>query len=233
MAASAPSDSAAASFSQYTPDQIAKAMAPFHTSSVGGCLLTSFTGKSAPATISDPVQPQGLDAGQAIGISGPKGDQQLTADAQSSGHYRADLSNSPYLDPGSYTFTGSGGADVGPFQGAMQAPDVVSWTNSTAAVDRSQGITVNWTGGDPNGFVTISGTSITTSPNVGAMFVCTAPAAGGAFTVPPVVTLALPASQSGSLTLGSVGQPASFTASGIDIGIATASSGVSQQVSYQ
>jgi hypothetical protein len=45
--------------------------------------------------------------------------------------------------------------------------------------------------------------------------------------------MALPASSSGGLAVTGVSAPVSFTAPGIDIGLATASSGVSQPESFQ
>jgi hypothetical protein len=47
------------------------------------------------------------------------------------------------------------------------------------------------------------------------------------------VTQALPASTTGQLTLVQVAPAASFTAPGIDIGVATGSVGISQPVAFQ
>ena len=53
---------------------------------------------------------------------------------------------------------------------------------------------VTWTGGDPNGFVTISGQSATngTANAVGAAFTCTAKNTDGQFTIPDYILSALP-----------------------------------------
>jgi hypothetical protein len=48
-----------------------------------------------------------------------------------------------------------------------------------------------------------------------------------------MVTLALPASSSGGLTLMGVSAAATFTADGIDIGLATAANGVSQPATFE
>ena len=228
-------DNGSAAFGLYTPSQIMSSLGPVQAASPGGCLVFGFTGASASVT--DPTQPQALNAGSAITITGPNGDKPLTGPR---GVYASQLATSAgggklYLDPGSYTFSnGSGGSDVGAFQGQVTAPPPIVWTNaaSITSVNRSQGVTVTWTGGDPNGFVYVSGNSILAQGN-GAMFTCTAPASAGTFTVPPMVTMALPASSSGGLTLMGVSAPASFTAPGIDIGLATASSGVSQPETFQ
>ena len=228
-------DNGSATFGLYTPSQLMSSLGPVPAASPGGCLVFGFTGTSASVT--DPTQPQGLNAGSAIMISGSNGAKQLTGSA---GVYGAQLATSAgggklYLDPGSYTCSnGSGGSDVGAFQGQVTASPPIAWTNaaSITSVDRSQGVTVTWTGGDPNGFVYVSGNSILAQGN-GAMFTCTAPASAGTFTVPPIVTMSLPASSSGGLTLMGVSAPASFTGPGIDIGLATASSGVSQPEPFQ
>ncbi len=233
-ASAATIDNGSAAFGMYTPSQLASSLGPSQAASPGGCLVFGFAGNTAAVT--DPTQPQGLDAGAAIAISGPNGASQLTGTA---GVYAAQLASSAsggplYLDPGAYTLSGPGGADVGAFQGQVSVPPPVVWTNaaSIASVNRSQGVTVTWTGGDPNGFVYISGNSIL-AQGPGAMFTCTVPASAGTFAVPPLVTMALPASSSGALTLMGVSAPMSFTAPGIDIGLATGSTGVLQTEPFQ
>jgi uncharacterized protein (TIGR03437 family) len=228
-------DSGAAAFGLYTSSQLASSLGPFQTASSGGCLVFGFTGGSAVVT--DPTQPQGLNAGTAIAISGSNGAKQLTS--IQSGIYGAQLATSAsggklYLDPGGYTVSGTGGADVGAFQAQVTALPAITWTNaaSISSVDRSKGVTVTWSGGDPKGSVIISGSSTSAQGN-GALFTCTAPPAAGTFTVPATVTMALPASSSGVLTVMGSSAPVSFTASGIDIGLAVAASGVSQADPFQ
>jgi hypothetical protein len=228
-------DNGSAAFGLYTPSQLMSSLGPFQAASPGGCMVFGFMGTSA--TVTDPTQPQALNAGSAITISGSNGAKQMSV---TSGIYGSQLATSAgggklYLDPGSYTFSnGTGGTDVGAFQGQVTAPPPIAWTNAAniTSVNRSQGVTVTWTGGDPNGFVYVSGNSILAQGN-GAMFTCTAQASAGTFTVPPMVTTALPASSSGTLTLMGVSAPVSFTAPGIDIGLATASSGLSQPEPFQ
>jgi hypothetical protein len=222
-------DTGAASFGLYTPSQLASSLGPAQTPSAGGCLVFPFTG-STPA-VTDPTQAQALNAGSAISISGPNGAKQLTA-AQG-GAYSAQLGT--YLDPGAYTFSGAGGADVGVIQGQLTMPPAIVWSNasSSASVNRAQGLTVNWTGGDPNGFAIISGYAMVSQGNGGALFSCMTVASAGTFTVPPMVTMALPASGSGGVTLMGASAPVSFTGQGIDVGLATASSGVSQAAAFQ
>ena len=232
-------DTGSAAFGMYTPTQLAAFFGPSQMPSLGGCVVYPFSGNT-PA-ITDPTQPQGLNAGAAIAVSGPNGAKQLTVSQGGlAGLYGAQLATSAdggtlFLDPGSYTFSGPGGADVGALQGQFTVPATVVWSNaaSNAAVNRAQGITVTWTGGDPNGFVNVSGYSLAPAAGTGAMFTCTAAASAGTFTVPPLVTLSLPASTSGGLSLMGVSAPTPFTGQGIDIGVATASSGVSQPTTFQ
>jgi uncharacterized protein (TIGR03437 family) len=248
-------DSAAAEFLEYTPRQLAGSVGFLQSVSLGGCLVFTFSGNSMTAT--DPVQAAGLDAGT-ITISGPKGAKQLTTVHGVPGYYSGTLGSTQdggglYLDPGTYTITGTGGTGTGavdPFTATIDLPPPITWTNAAdvSVVNRSSGATVNWTGGDPHGFVYIVGVSIAISTaggtfsGVGGEFFCTAPANAGTFTVPGAVTLALPPTGSipgfgsgslGSLSMASWGQFSSFTAPGIDMGFVTASSGSSQRVTFQ
>ena len=61
-------------------------------------------------------------------------------------------------------------------------------------LDRTQGLTVTWTGGDPNGYVNIVGTSInsTGGTNLTGIFSCSAPISAGQFFVPDFVTRSMP-----------------------------------------
>jgi hypothetical protein len=141
--------------------------------------------------------------------------------------------------------TGTGGADVGSFNVRFNVPPPVNFAieGGRTAVTRAAGVTVTWSGGDPAGYVEILGASFvpTTGNNaVGASFVCTARVSEGAFTVPPVVLLALPPSASeggvplmGTLGVSSVSNPVPFTASGLDFASAAANVAVVQAVIYE
>jgi hypothetical protein len=149
----------------------------------------------------------------------------------------------PFLDPGSYTVSGPGGADVGAFDAQIQIAANFVWTNQDAIanVARNSDLRVTWTGGGADDLVFISGTSFRNNPDAGASFVCTAPAPAGQFSVPAIVLSALPAStttQGVSTASLSVAQTQGanaprFTASGIDIGLVTHSTFHTKQVNYQ
>jgi uncharacterized protein (TIGR03437 family) len=233
-------DSATGAFGTYTPSQLASWLGPSASASSGSCLVFAFTGRS-PA-ITDPTQPQSLDAGAALTISGVNGNKQLNPPSGGApGLYAAQSSSvnggALFLDPGSYTVNGPGGAAVGAFQVQVNTKAPVTWSagGGLNPVSRSQGLTVTWTGGDPNGSVYIKGNAVVSQAtfSAGAMFACTAPASAGTFTVPPAVTLALPPSSSGGLMVTSVSPPVSFTAPGIDIGVAMTLSEVSQPAAFQ
>jgi hypothetical protein len=145
---------------------------------------------------------------------------------------------------GTYTFTGSGGADVGPFSAQVSWPGggggfTFSTPNNATSVSRSQGLTVTWTqpNGDPSEYIEISGFSFLPNLPYGAEFVCNVPIAAGKFTIPPAVLLALPPQQSGVTSQAmlevDVIVSQAFTAPGIDRGVANFVFGDAEPFSYQ
>jgi hypothetical protein len=138
------------------------------------------------------------------------------------------------LAGGTYTFTGAGGPDVGPFTATYNAPTPLVWTNqsSLGTINRANGATVTWSGGDPVGYVTIAGSSTlfgsSAATNVTVAFTCVARVSDGSFFIPPLVLLSLPPStarpgttivEPGTLGVSSYGSTATtFQASGIEIG---------------
>ena len=105
------------------------------------------------------------------------------------------------MEPGVYTVNnGAGGADVGPFTGTLTLPDQFVWSNadSVSPIDRSAGVDIAWTGGDPSTKVYIGGSVTITDPATrrvsgGATFSCIADNSAGHFLVPPEVLTLLPA----------------------------------------
>jgi hypothetical protein len=138
------------------------------------------------------------------------------------------------LQTGTYNFTGAGGPDVGPFTASYTMPPVFTWTNqsSLATIVRANGATVTWTGGDPAGYVAISGSSTlagATAANTATVsFTCTARVTDGNFTIPPIVLLAMPPTTAapgatfanpGTLAVAHTGTSVTqIQASGIEIG---------------
>jgi uncharacterized protein (TIGR03437 family) len=219
----------------------------FDIATYGSCTVTSYTGTTVPQLFSY----QSLDAGASIGVSGPAGSRTL-AKSTAGGFtaYGATLDAAAnYLNAGQYTVTGPGGADVGSFTAQLNLAQPLTWTNQQAitTVNRAAGVTVNWSGGDPAGYVQISGSSFSgTTPEtiVVVIFTCTARTSDGSFTVPPFVLLALPPSGTqsagggsfaipGSLAVSGVSGSTRFQATGLDYGFVSSSSYNSSGVTYQ
>jgi uncharacterized protein (TIGR03437 family) len=220
------SDSASAVFLRYTGEQFGSAAQT--TTSMGSCTVFTYTLKNA-GSVGNPFLPTYLNAGTAINVSGPQGNQALAM--QSSGLY-FNLAAPSFIPASGGVFNfnnGSGGPDVGPFTTSLTLATPLVWTNmaSITTVTRSQGVTVNWTGGDPSSYVQISGSAFSglTTDAVGGYFYCTAPVSAGTFKVPASVLLSVPATGSvsgfpipGSLSVGNYSNPKSFTATGLDYG---------------
>jgi uncharacterized protein (TIGR03437 family) len=235
------SDSAAADFERFDRSFFERTQGLGFVS-YGSCIVVPNAGNERVPV--DPVQGQRLDAGAALTLTGPGGTRMIPK--QRSGAYAADLGSSTsgmvspglplpggnqaaFLEPGTYTVTGPGGADVGPFTARIAIPQPLNWTNRDAisSVPRSRELTLSWTGAGQNDFVFVAGNS--TRNSVGATFFCTAPASAGSVTVPPEVLSALPPSEvvegadTGFLSIGSapVADVNRFSASGLDLGFIT------------
>jgi uncharacterized protein (TIGR03437 family) len=127
---------------------------------------------------------------------------------------------------GVFTFTGSGGADVGPFSATLTvAFPNFNWTNPSAAgtIDRTQGLLYSWTGGLPGTFVLLGGTS--TGSGVTAGYSCKVAVEAGQFTVPSYILLGMPAG-SGGASIQQHDTDSSFSATGLDVG------GISAVIEY-
>jgi uncharacterized protein (TIGR03437 family) len=164
-----------------------------------------------------------LDAGSSFTVKGPNGTMTVM------GNTKAPLSAAgAFLVPGDYTITGTGGKDVGPFSASITYPASPTLVSPLSAnnftVTRSNGMTVTWTGGAPNGHVEIQVLSaIDNTFNVGALATCKVPASAGTFTIPSYVLLALPAGNFTYFALGpgtiQAAAAAPFTATGLNVGL--------------
>jgi hypothetical protein len=201
-------DSAAATFYKFT-GLLAGAVGRGGNVSPGGCSTAPIVGGVNTITLT------GLDAGT-ITYTGPTGPAaNLPLVLGMTGLYGLTLAGIP-SSGGTFTFTGSGGADVGSFSSALTLSNpIFNWTNQSAvaAVDRTQGLLVTWTGGNPGTFIDIGGTSTSASGAI-AGFGCRAPAEAGQFTVPSYILMGLPAG-SGAMNL-QANFFSSFSASGLD-----------------
>jgi len=198
--------------------------------SLGSCAI-SVSAISTTTTIPTIV---GLDAGT-ITITGPTGTQpvpnQVIPTISPSGIYSAVLANSFFpATGGSFTFTGSGGKNIGAFTASISYTNPLVWTNmsSIKSIARANGQNITWTGGAANSYVIMSGSS--SNSTASASFTCYAPASAGQFTVPSYVLLALPASTNGNLLVENP-VTTTFSASGLTAGFGSVISGVSFSIS--
>jgi uncharacterized protein (TIGR03437 family) len=196
--------------------------------SVGSCFVSEVVSLSGsiPTIV-------GLDAGN-IGLAGPNGSYTLTSFTK--GDYEVQLPSGAITSSGgAFTFTGSGGADVGSFNTTINLPNpLLNWTNQAAAatVNRAQGVQVTWTGGTPGSYVIIEGNAFNDNTGASGNFTCLANQSAGGFMVPGYVTSALPAA-SGTLGVENVSNYTTFSASGLNFGIAFGLSGITVNTVYQ
>jgi hypothetical protein len=157
-------DSASATFTKTTLVNDVLAQAPFTYASVGSCVV--ITSKASETVNLNPLPTTGLDAGAQITAAAMTITKTLMP-AQK-GYYTeqspvARLTD-PVLDTEYKVTNGTGGTDVGAFDidvavlrqtfcgsTGLCAPPALTWTNEgqITTVQRSAGVTVNWTGGDP------------------------------------------------------------------------------------
>jgi uncharacterized protein (TIGR03437 family) len=225
------SDSGSGFFERYTFDQL---QASQGQGTIGGCVVYTF--REEDSGDYDPIEAAALDAGPQLSVTGPAGARTI-GKAPGTNYYSEVWStggiplpgvpSTDYLNPGAYTVSGPGGADVGPFSVQITIPQLLNWTNrdQITAVSRSQPLNITWSGGNANDLVMILGSSMAATPKVGAVFYCLARASAGQFTVPAHIVSALPPSGTedgvpmGMVGVGSTsGNPARFTATGLDYG---------------
>ena len=231
------------------------------TTTIGSCVVTPLG--QAPAN--DPSVTL-LDAGPVMNVSGPNGAMQIPASRSTyagmlGGGAPLPFPGAPaptplWLDPGTYTVdNGAGGADVPAFTATLTIQSSsFTWTNadSSLSINRSAGIDITWTGGDPAAQVKITGSSAQFDPTSapmfqitgGAAFTCTADINAGHFFVPPEVLTLLPASGTAA-NMSTVGPmspsmlsvantiQSTFDVPGIDMSVLTFSSGSSRSVQFQ
>jgi uncharacterized protein (TIGR03437 family) len=204
--------------------------ASYQTASIGSCVVYQQSLSTSIATT--PFKETGLDAGN-ITVTGPNGSAPLTALAVVAGFYDG-LLDSSFVPPqgGSFTFTGTGGKDVGSFNTTVTlSTPLFTWTNlgTTTAVTRANGVTVTWQGGEAGTYVEIGGFS--QGNGVDGGFYCLARQEDLQFTVPSWVTSALPAGQ-GDLDLINVSSPVKFTTTGLNFAYAFAEVDNSAQIPF-
>ena len=142
----------------------------------------------------------GLDAGSSVTFTPPTGNP-VVFPAAIPGGYAGNLTSVP---PGVWQMTTPGGADVGPLSIKFSVSPAAVWTNSSqiakaGPIDRTQPLTVTWTGGDANDYVIIRGNATLgpqNNPTYSINFGCPVPATAGSFTIPPAILLGMPTGNS-------------------------------------
>jgi len=206
--------SASGAFESYTG-----VFGPSNSVSPGGCIVQNLTMTPAFGAIT------GLDPGT-IKVTGP-GNVAVTLANQAGikGAFSGSLpSGAIPQSGGSFTFTGSGGGDVGSLTSVLTFTNpLLTWTNPGVAanVDRSQGFTVSWSGGNTGSYVVVGGTSTSAptagKPSVTSGFTCIGNVGDGQLTVPSYILSALPTGTGGVMMQNDV--YLSLSAGGIDIGL--------------
>ena len=186
-------------FTQLTPPQFLALSANMAESSNNSCFSGFVPAVAPPAGLPPAVY---LDAGTSVTLTPPSGSP-IAVPALAAGVY---LGQAPAAIPsGPWGFTTSGGANVGPLNFGFPIPTPVTWTNQASllgsTIDRTKGLTINWTGGDPYGFVDIQGFAANTTGTFLVGYDCSAPLAAGTFTIPPSILLQMPTGPGAQATL--------------------------------
>ena len=115
------------------------------------------------------------------------------------------FNNTLYLQPGAYQVSGAPGGDVGAFTASAAMPQPLTWTNrdQLVFVDRTQPLTVQWTGGSGSQ-VAVVGFGVDLPTDSTTVFGCLAPAGATSLSVPAAVLANLPATRPNPLQSKSV-----------------------------
>jgi len=221
-------EGAVAVFGQFsTPGALAAAVGGLFPSQ-GTCttLPSVFVGRSGT----------GLDAGSSLALSGPAGSWTLAPTR--TGQYQVLFGSAPTgpnLPTGTYAVTGAGGRDLSAFSATLNVGGNILWTNKAAitTIDRSQSLTVTWSGGTNPGYVLLGGYVYSNTASL-AGFVCTEYTSKGSFTIPSFILSVLPPAATGGVMFISP-HPLSrkVTIPGVDLAYFIDGSNDSKSVIYQ
>jgi uncharacterized protein (TIGR03437 family) len=179
--------------------------------------------RTFPRDGKDPAAPEAfLDAGARLLLSGsnvPPG-AGLGANPTPSGPFYLFSPAGFAIANGTYTVTGNGGSQVGPFSVSTNFQSAFTVTNwdSVTAIDRSQPLTFNWTGSGFDQVVILAGTATVIGANQHlATITCIVPGSLGGYSVPTAALAYLqpaPTSTSfGTVTVtAALSTPVTFTA---------------------
>ena len=160
---------------------------------------------------------QGLDAGQVFNVTGPKGSRQVLK--RYTGMYSECSPMAPWCNFWSPEFTPWRAHRAGPTWGHfMQLSDFPAELTSTVQ-QSARGTTVNWRGGDPQGYVVIQG-SAQSPAGTSTNFSCVERTSAGQFAIPSYLLASLPAPPAGVTAMTAAGSSPQnrFQARGLDFG---------------
>jgi hypothetical protein len=133
-------------------------------------------------------------------------------------------------------------ARVQPPTHTITLPQPFHWNEQTTIreIDRTQPVTLTWTGGDANTYVVVTGLAMDPA-SVYTQFACTAPTSAGAITIPRDILASMipsfvnPGSTvpTGQLFMYNYVLPQKFTASGVDSGNVSYFVGYTTLVDYK
>ena len=196
--------------------------------SLGSCIVTQGLGTTQyGGTLTY------LSAGT-VSLQGPEGTYALTSATGITPDAVALPSGSIPANGGTFVFTGTGG-QVGPFSVTVTlSPPLMTWTNSIAAatVTRSQGLQINWSGGQPSSYVQINGESLTGTAGIYAIFECYVQQGLGTFIVPPYVLSAMPAG-TGYVSVANSLPDTTFSVSGVEYPYFTGGNSIQVKSTYR
>jgi hypothetical protein len=196
-------------FAKFGGDQISEASILF--TAPGTCRVTA-----SNTTTGISVGLGALDAG-AVSLNGPGIDQAIPQGPDKT--YSFNFSGTDVTSGGTYSLSGEGGKDIGPFSvSGVIEPNITATSAIPNTIPRGQDLTITWTGGTSTDYITIFGSASApidaNTPNT-AVFACTTTVDKGTITVPSTILSQLPATpaspNSANLLLGFWFRPPSST----------------------
>jgi len=145
-----------------------------------------------------------FDAGPSVLLSGPSFSTDLRRTPGSS--YETNLASGTgagsVLRAGTWTYSRTGGMDIGPFQLSVELTAALMWTNRQEVVDTKQPLRIDWTGGGGDPVRIVASASVQDSSGVRLGTVaCTAMGSDETITIPAQMLAVLPAARRGGITI--------------------------------
>lgn len=226
-------EAASGAFAQYNADTITQ-IPNLASAANGACQVYTATTTSSGGNNTGVTSLTYLDAG-AVTLNGPNVSNKAFTETNKVYSLNLGISLSgisipislpgfnanPVISAGTYTVSGAGGADIGPFTANITIGQPLTITGGLpATVNRSQDLPINWTGGASTDIVIIAGTSSVLASGTAqngtynsATFTCTTTGDKHTFTVPTAILQQLPATPSGAASGSAVGSLAVLTTS--------------------